>query len=123
MLGWEFNSWIRLSTRCRVSSPMSLWLRMTLETVTTDSPSSRAMSFIVTAIFTIMYPGAENRDASAALGACRVRPSRGGSLDRNPSVHCQSGLRAYLLGANTLSKAESSTASTVAETFQEGRHR
>src|SRR5579875_949109 len=41
---------MRLKTRWRVSSLMSPWLRNTLEIVTTETPRSRAMSFIRTRI-------------------------------------------------------------------------
>src|SRR6185437_13837788 len=42
---------MRLRTRRRVSSPISALPRSTFDTVTTDTPKSRAMSFSLTAIF------------------------------------------------------------------------
>src|SRR5215472_14816142 len=59
----------------RVSSLMSSWLRRALDTVTTDTPSSRAMSFIrTTAISWIVTKNAAN---SLFLAACELAAGRG----------------------------------------------
>jgi hypothetical protein len=41
---------MRRKTRSRVAAPMSVWLLNTLETVTVETPSSLAISFMRTAI-------------------------------------------------------------------------
>src|SRR5665213_3756748 len=65
---------MRLSTRCRVSSPISRLPRSTFETVTTDTPRSRAMSFsriAIEVVSIIQTLSVAKRRRAAVLGkAC-----------------------------------------------------
>src|SRR6185312_1719855 len=87
----------RARTRSRVSSPMSGWLRRTLEIVMTETPRSRAMSFIL-----VVIEGQEKSGAPAILREACLPIDSDNFIDYSHSLSCKLGTHSVRWPQNSL---------------------